>query len=122
MIDLASLRPWLRHTIQVLYAMYATSISIFVLVIAVLAIFSIFDVEIKAAEMGAFGLALLAPLVPFVHKIVLPGGGGFDWPEPKNNQVLETVTRGASDTLSRIDELDLNEIAIVGESTEGSNG
>ena len=122
MIKLAKLWPWVRHTIQVLYAVYATGISIFVLVIAILAIFGISDIDIKAEEMGALGLALLAPLIPFVDKIVLPGGGGIGWSDSKSSLVLQRVTSGAADMFTRISDLDLNEIATGGDQTESQDG
>ena len=121
MIDLSGLHPDIRRAIQFTYAVYATGLALFVLEVTILGILDVRDIEITALQLGALGLALVGPMVPFLHKVNLPGGAGFDWPEPRDRRVSERLETGLPEFQARLSELDLNEVA-VGMSPERGNG
>lgn len=89
---------------------YAVGVSLFVLVVSVLDILDIRYSEITTAQLSAIGVSLVGPLIPFVHKISLPGGAGFSWTESDSQRVNESFATGLPEFQERLDELDLDEV------------
>lgn len=111
----------LRRTIQVLYAIYATGIGVLVLVLAILSVFDIADTQMDADEIGALGLALISPIVPFVHRIVLPGGGGFSW-ESRERRVMTNLVRGMPEAQASLGDFNLDQMLTGEEPLEDVDG
>ena len=111
MINMSELRPGIRCAIQIAYVVYSTGLALFVVVLTIVSMLGIRKFEITATHLSALVLALLFPLIPFVQKIKLPGGGEIDWPESRDRRVNETLRVGLIEFQSRLSELDLNQIA-----------
>ena len=120
MIDFRQLSPRLQVAIRWLYALYTTGIGLFLLTIAILSVLRIRDIRLETDILVAFGLALIGPIIPFVRRIALPGGGGFDWIR-RENKVIPILLRGMPEARANLGEFDLDQTLIGGELSENAD-
>lgn len=114
MFNVRGLPGWAIKLIAVLYSTYVIAIALFALAIVVLAIFDIRDVKINTAVVALLVLALIAPLVPFVQQIGVPGGGTLALTGADADHITRTTRQALEQAAARIAQLDFEEMTSRG--------
>lgn len=112
MIELDKLPARLRKAIKVLYALYATGAGVFALVMVVFDFFDLCAVEVTFEVIALLGVAIVAPIFPFVPRLTLPWGG-LSW---DNAARMEDLARKVGEAgpliLGRVHETDFRDLAL----------
>ena len=110
MIDIGQLRFWMRTTIQIGYLVWVVVVAILTLILVIFDAFDLCGVNINAEMAILIAIVIVAPMMPFVQKFALPGGGGFSWPTSRQAELTKTLREGTELGEIAIEEFDLNKI------------
>lgn len=110
MIDIDQLPHWARVTIKTGYFVWVVVVAILALVIVIFDAFGICDVDIDAEVAILIGIAMVAPIIPFVQQMTLPGGGGFKLSPSRQSELAQTLREGTGLGEIAIEEFDLEKM------------
>ncbi len=95
MLRLADLPGWLRGILGVVYLIWALIVTAFGAYVVIRS----FDFGAEVVEPTTETIVLLAgllvaPLLPFVQRILFPGGGGVDFDDVRTREAGRTAAEG----------------------------
>ena len=114
MIDPAQFPTFLRALAKVAYVAYSTGVGGFALWVAVLDIFEVRSINLSTETIALMGIALIAPLIPFVRRLSLPGGPIIEFNRPRADRIIVTTESGIDPALKQIADLDREKLFGLG--------
>ena len=113
MIDLDGLPARIRIAVKLVYAVYASGAGVFALVMVVFDFFDLCAVQTSFEVLALLGIAIVAPIFPFVPRLTFPGGGGLNW---NKTALFEDLARKVDEAgpliLQRVDTTDFGSLAL----------
>lgn len=112
MIDLDGLPVRVRRAVKLVYAVYASGAGVFALVMVVFDFFDLCRVETTFEVLALLGIAIVAPILPFIPRLTLPWGE-ISWDKTKwLEDLARRVGEAGPPLLRRVDATDFSDLAL----------